>query len=323
MASGSLWEAFLGTTRPQSLELGLGPQAFLLLPLALVLPFVLARERRRLGFVLWIQALFHLAFWATVPYADRGHVYANLRYLVPTVGILFAAAIAGAEARLTPRWIALLSLALAAQDLLQLHAQMPLGVRLAVAALDVLLVALALSPGLRQRLRVHARTVAAVAVLAALLLAPALAAFRIADRGRAFAREELTAHQTPASQFAPGWQWLDRSGGDGTVALVSSPMSHFVYPAMGPHLERRVVAVNINAADHAQAVEYPGCQPRVDPDPAAWMANLRRAGVRWVYLNRASGFQFGIENRWAEERPRELALRFSDENNRIYEVVRP
>ncbi len=320
LGSGRLWEAFLGTIRPQSLELGAGPQAALLLPLALVLPWILARERRRLGVLVWVQVLFHLAFWLTVPFADSGHLYANLRYLVPTFALLFAAGVSGAELRLSPKWITTLALVLAAQSLLQLHAQMPFGVRATLAVADVALVLFALSPGWRLRLRAHAGAVAAVAVLAALLLAPALAAFRTADRGRALA-EELTAHQTTAFLLAPGWSWLDRSGGDGTVALISSPKSYFVYPAMGPRLERRVLAININAADHHRAGDYPSCNPRVDPDPAAWMANLRRAGVRWVYLNRAPGFELGIENRWAEERPGEFALRFSDNGNRIYEVL--
>ncbi len=322
LGSGTLLEAFLGTTRPASLELGLGPQVALLLPLALVLPFVLACERRRSGVVLWAQVLLHLAFWLVVPYADRGHVFANLRYLVPAFGILFAAGIAALEPRLTPRQVTVLALVLAAQSLLQLHAQMPLGVRIALAVVDVFVLLIALSPALRLRLQQHAGAVAAAAVVAALLAAPWLAGFRVADRGRAFA-EELTAHQTPAFHFAPGWHWLDRFAEGGTVALVSGPKSHFVYPAMGPRLERRVLAININAADHRLAFEYPGCEPRVDPDPEAWMANLRRAGVRWLYLNRAPGFQFGVEDRWAQERPQELALRFSDDDNRIYELLQP
>ena len=67
--------------------------------------------------------------------------------------------------------------------------------------------------------------------------------------------------------FAGGWGWLDAYGGDGAVASVHSPNNYFQYPAMGPRLERESRYININAADHQNAVQYPECQPRVDPDP--------------------------------------------------------
>ena len=53
---------------------------------------------------------------------------------------------------------------------------------------------------------------------------------------------------------------------------------------MGPRFERRAVYVNVNRADHAGAADYPACNPRVDLDPEAWLANLRRAGVRWLHV---------------------------------------
>src|SRR5581483_1361634 len=88
-SSGQLAEAFLGTTRPQSMELGVGPQAPLLLLGALALPF-LARGRRRAGLLVALQVAAQLAFWLAVPFARNRHVYANVRYLVPTIGLCFA-----------------------------------------------------------------------------------------------------------------------------------------------------------------------------------------------------------------------------------------
>ena len=44
---GWLVDAFLGITRPAEVELGVGPQAFVMLLAALLLPFGLGRERWR------------------------------------------------------------------------------------------------------------------------------------------------------------------------------------------------------------------------------------------------------------------------------------
>ena len=46
---------------------------------------------------------------------------------------------------------------------------------------------------------------------------------------------------------------------------------------------------------------YPGCEPRVDPSPEAWLANLRRAGVRWLLVERSPEVPFPIEQRYLAE----------------------
>ncbi|HEV2855611.1 MAG TPA: hypothetical protein VHC97_22680 [Thermoanaerobaculia bacterium] len=318
---GQLLEAFLGVDVPQFVELGLGPQAFVLLLAALALPFALGRERWRESLMVSVQVWAQLAFWLAVPFAKASHVFANIRYLIPALGLSFAGAVAIGERRgVRDRWMEGISLALLLQGLLQLNPRMPLGVRIAIAFVDLAAVALALSPRLRD-FTVRRRRGLALATLAlALLGAPFLARFRVRDRDRALAHE-YTAHQTTIRYQAPGWAWLDRHGGSGNVAAVHSPNNYFMYPAMGPRLERDVRYVNLNRADRRSAVAYPQCQPRVDPSAEAWVANLSRMRIRWVHLSRYPLVRFTVEKDWAEARPRDFALRYSDDTNRIYELI--
>jgi hypothetical protein len=209
---------------------------------------------------------------------------------------------------------------IAVQSLLQLHAEMPRGVRLVMAVVDVILVALALSARTRQAARLHWRRLAIGSALLCFLLVPWWTRFRVADRGRTYA-EELTAHLTTARFQAAGWAWLDRHAGQGNVAAMQAPNSYFVYPAMGPRLERDVRMVNINRADRRLAAAYPACEPRVDPDPRAWLDGLARHRIRWVYLSRFPNFEFPIEDRWARQMPRLFAPRFEDDTNVIYELL--
>jgi hypothetical protein len=359
-AEGRLARAFLGTVeQPRSpfVDLGLGPQALLVL-LGVPALAALPRERRREAALAGSQVLAEIATWATVPYAAAGHVFANVRYLLPAVGLAFAGGVAAAESRrANPRLLEGIAVALAAQDLLQLHTQMPDAVRLVVAAGDLAAVALALSPRLRgwlsaapcpaapgqaaagpaapgqaapgpaaagaARRRPRWALLAALAALVLLSLlsaAPFLARYRVADRTRALT-QEYTAHGMNVFNYAPGWDWLERHGGSGTVAVVNSPDTFFIYPAMGPRLARRALYVNVNAANLDEAAYYPLCQPRVQPAAAAWIANLRRAGVRWLDLTRTPPYPFPMEDVWAGAHPETFAQRFADPTNRIYEVL--
>jgi len=347
LAEGRLARAFLGTAAEPRLpfvDLGLGPQALVVL-LGIPALAALPRERRREAAVAGSQVLAEIAFWLAVPYAAAGHVFANVRYLLPAVGLTFAGGIAAAESRRADeRLLHGLAVAIAAQDLLQLHTRMPDGVRLAVAAADLAVVALALSPRLRGWLgarlggpggafgggeqrregQAPAGTALLMALAALALLAgvPSLARFRAADRTRAFT-EEYTAHGINVALYAAGWDWLERHGGSGTVAVVNSPDTFFIYPAMGPRLERRAVYVNVNAANLDEAAAYPLCQPRVQPAAAAWIANLRTAGVRWLDLTRTPPFPFPMENDWARAHPELFVPRFSDSTNLVYELLPP
>ena len=69
------------------------------------------------------------------------------------------------------------------------------------------------------------------------------------------------------------------------------------------------------------AADYPACQPRVDPNPEAWLANLRREEVRWLHAQRYPNAPFPPEAQWAGARPDLFRLRYADETNRIYELA--
>ena len=318
-------ETSAGAGFPFQQELGVGPQAFVLLLVALVLPFGfglgLGREQWRDSLLIAGQVWAQLAFWLMVPFAKSHHVYANIRYLIPALGLVFACGVAlGEKKGVRDRWMEAIALIFLVQGLLQLHAEMPRGVRLVLAAADVAAVSLALSPGLRA-LAVRSRRELAVAALAlAIFGAPFLARFRVEDRGRALGKE-FTAHQTLARFTAAAWGWLELHGGDGNVAAVTEPNNYFIYPAMGTHLERDVRYVNFNAANHPLAIKYPECQPRVDPSPDAWIANLRAQHIRWVHLSTYPGFGFPLERKWVEADPRHFVLRYRDDLNLIYEFL--
>jgi hypothetical protein len=316
-----LVDAFLGITKPAELEMGVGPQAFVLLLAAVFLPFGLGRERWRESLIASAQIWAQLAFWLAVPFAKNMHVFANVRYLMPAIGLAFAGGVALGERRgVRDRWMEGIAVAFTVQGLLQLHAEMPHGVRLPMAILDLAAVLLALSPALRALAARHWRPALAAAGVLALLGAPLLTDFRVRDRQRALA-EEFQVHMTSTRFFAGGWGWLDRHGGDGAVASVHSPNNYFQYPAMGPRLERESRYVNFNAADHRNAVDYPLCQPRVDPDPRAWVTNLAKQRTRWIHLSRYPQFDFTVERTWADSMPQLFALRYADLTNRVYEFL--
>jgi hypothetical protein len=314
-------DAFLGITRPQSIELGAGPQALVLLLAFLALPFALPRAVRRESSLVAVQIAFELLFWLVVPFAANFHIFANIRYLVPAIGLACAGGIAILEWRgVEERWVTGIAFALACQGLLQLHAEMSHGVRITIAAADLAAVALAISPSLRGLVRRRCRELAVAALVLALAGVPFLARFRVADRPRALATE-WTSHSTSAKLFAGGWGWLDQNGGDGTVDVVGAPGTYFVYPAMGPYLERKAIYVNVNAANLDNAAGYPKCDPRVAPSPAAWVSNLARARVRWILLCRYPEFDFPAEERWAESRPDLFTLRYRDETSLVIEFL--
>jgi len=320
LADRSLVGAFLGTTRPTMAELGIGPQSLLLLPIALLLPALFRDERKTAAWLAWGQLAVMAFVWCTLTSATHGHIFANIRYLIGGLGLVFAAAVALGERYLTPPWLRNLALVLALQDLLMLNARMALQVRVVLAIALAGAAGLAAGPALRRALVAHRRLAVTVAALAILLAVPSWAAFRVRDRQRAF-EEDYIAHLASTRLFAAGWGWLDRNGGTGTVAVTHAPETYFVYPAMGPYLERRAVYVNINEANHVDPLRYPDCRTRVDPSEEAWLHNLREQDVRWLYVARYPEFTFPVEDRWARTHPERFALRYEDETNRVYEVL--
>jgi hypothetical protein len=323
---GSLLDVFLGVPRDGSDELGVGPQLLLLLPALLLLPWLVPkgvgehRGNRRAAVLVWSQVLLQLFVWSVVPYGSSGHVFANVRYLDGALALLFAGSVAVGARFLSDAAFSWLTLILAIQSLLQLHTEMPRTVRVALALADIAMIALAIRPGLRAAVRRRSRELILAAVVLALLAAPWLAAFRVYDRERAFATE-YTAHKTTAFLWAPAWGWLDRNGENGTVAIVGSPSNFFVYPVMGAHLERKAIYANVNRQDYQNAALYPGCDPRVEPDPQAWLENLVKHRVRWVYLDRFPQTDFPMEQGWIAARPDLFVPRFVNNVNVIYEFL--
>lgn len=319
LSLGRLTDVFLGIPGLGSQELGVGPMLLLLLPFFL-LPFLVPRDVRLAAIVVWTQVLVELAVWATVPYASSGHVFANVRYLDGAVALMIAGMLAVGERRLSDPVLKALSLLLGLQALLMLHTEMPRAVRLALGLADVLLVAWALSPGLRAAVRKRSRELAVAGLILSLLAVPALARYRQKDRARAYGAE-YTAHKTAAFLWAPAWGWLEKNGQDGTIAVAGSPSTFFIYPAMGMRLERQAIYVNVNRKDSRSAVDYPGCDPRVDPEPRAWLENLVKQRVRWVHLHRFPQVPFPMESEWIAQRPDLFALRFQDNANLVFEFL--
>ena len=106
------------------------------------------------------------------------------------------------------------------------------------------------------------------------------------------------------------------------MAAVHSPNNYFVYPAMGPRLERDVRYVNINRGGPSpRRRSIPQCQPRVDPAPEAWMANLAKHHIRWVpsaATPASTSRRAGVGGR---QPARSSRSRFADNTNLIYEFL--
>jgi len=323
MEDAVLLRAILGTDQESALDLGIGPQAPVLLGL-LLLPLVLGRERLWASFLIFGYVLVELALWVSVPFALNNHVFANPRYLDASLALAFAACAALGEwverrhpHRVRGEWIEFLALALAIQDLLLLHPKLSFDARLTLAAIDLAVVLWLFVPSIRRSVRNRAGWWAAAVALLLLVAHPPWVAFRLADRGRAFA-EEFTVHSTPMGRFAGAWEWLDNQGGDGTVAVVMSPINMFVYPAMGPYLERRAIYVNYNTFDYDSVLDYPRCNPRINYDPDAWLANLAKRDVRWVVLSRFEGAGFPLEEGAVRSHPERFELVYKDPANLVF-----
>lgn len=321
LSTGILTDAFLGTTWPGGRGLEIGPPALVFATALLALPLAVPGGRRGVALALQASVAAMLVLWATVPVAFPRYIFANVRYLVPALGLgASALAVLMERARVPTSWASAFVLALVFQHLLNLHAQLPRELRIATAWLDVVAAAFLVVPTLRAlvgRPPVR-RTLATAGVVAVLLAVPWFDRYRAQDRYRAFA-EEFTAHPTPAGLHAAAWAWLDRHGGSGTVSVVAEPETLFFYPAMGHALQRRVVYTNVAEPDVRNVRRYPNCNPRRVPfHGESWVRNLRRHNVRWVLLSR-QGPSFPQEEQWVRTSPL-FALRFADQHNLLYEL---
>jgi hypothetical protein len=316
-------DVLLGITRPQSLEMGAGPVAIAFLGMLLVLPFWTLRGGRQERWFVALQIGVALLLWTGIPDWLGRDMHANLRYLLPGLAWLAAVGVSFAEERGLPEtWAQLGALAIVAQSLLQLHAEMPRGVRLTLGLILLILIAaclIALLAHCRARMRSATPLLLLAAGVLALLAVPAWTAFRTADRSRAL-RTEFTLHDTPARVNAGAWAWLEANARNRAVAVTSPYPSTFVVPAMGPRFARRAGYVNVNAANHRFPHRYANCDVRADPDPEAWLRNLRAARTGFLHVARIADQPFPAEDGWAQQKPALFQPRYEDPFNRIYEL---
>jgi len=316
-------EAFLGTPYPWSEEMGLGPAFLPLVAAALAFPW-LARTDRRSIWLCASQLVVLLVIWVVVPTTDVSNLYANIRYIIPALAIMVAFLFSLLEARgLQDRWIDAIAIAMSVQAILFTHTIASWGIRLIVSALTLVALIYLLSDRVRDLARRYAKvSTIGAATIVFVIGAPVLARFRERDRYRAFS-EEYSVHMTPIRTFARAWSWIDRNSGKDPIAAVTD-VRNWLYPPMGMRFQRRVHYVNYNEANHDSVTGYPNCNPRVDPDPLAWIANLRQHSIRWVLTSRDdAGRPFPLETRWAIERPELFRLRYSDSTSQIFEVIDP
>lgn len=319
--SGKLTASFLGK---QGLELGWGPQALLLLTAIYFAPLLLEKGERQLAFFVMIQASAHLIIWfLVVPSTDNIQVMG--RFLTPVAALGAAATIAILEHRgAKASWVLALAVMIGAQSLLQAHQNLTKGFRWLLAAVDAgMMLVFVLAP-LKRFLTQYFRFIAIAAIVILVCCAPWLAKFRQRDRNRAFANE-FTAHATTIGPLAGAFAWLDAHGGKKNVAVSDRGARNgkYYYPAMGMRLERRVMYVNINEANHRNVARYPNCDPRVAGDPAAWRRNLAEAKIGWLLLTRQRPSQdFPIEDRWARTMRLNFSLKYKSRRARIW-MFRP
>jgi hypothetical protein len=318
--SGRLLDAFLGINIPTEQEMGLGPQVLVLVAALAALPFTVKRSVRPVVFVVLTTVAIQLVVFCFVPIAWPWYIFGNMRFLLVSLAFACAALASVANRPGVPAtWTYTFVVALALQDLLMLHSELTRQVRLTIAFLDLTAAALIFSPSLRFTLHERRRWLLPALTLLLLLATPVLATYRQVDRYRAFS-QEYAVHQTPASVFARAWAWLERYGADGTVSVITEPETHFLYPAMGSRLQRRVVYTNVGLTDTTDLAAYPNCNPRNVPFVFdSWMVNLQRQDVRWLLVSRY-GETFPPEDAWAARSER-FVLRYSDPRNHLYELL--
>jgi hypothetical protein len=142
-----------------------------------------------------------------------------------------------------------------------------------------------------------------------------------------------------------GWDWIDRHATGATIAYTGN---NIPYRLLGPHLENRVYYVNIDRHfdwryhDYGRAerkhVDY---KPPDAPNPPyprlhgygeAWIGNLKRAEIDYLFVSRLSPLLgdeywrdeagFPIEDQWAKSHPQMFALVHDNPEVKIYAVQR-
>ncbi len=152
----------------------------------------------------------------------------------------------------------------------------------------------------------------------------------------------LAAFYPSFPDYQVAWLRLDQaSGPDG--ARVAYAGTNIPYYLMGVGLRNEVRYVNVDAHpawlphDYHQAAgrpHWPNSRPgwdRAHPDPVAWLENLRREGIEFLFIARADPREgahnvadaqgFPIERQWADARPADFRRFHADPRVRLYRVL--
>ena len=264
-----------------------------------------------------------MVVWATVPYAASGHVYANIRYLLPALGLALAGGVAAAEGWGVGERGALASSPWGSPPRTSSSSTPPFpdSLRAGIAVADVLAAALALlARPARLARAVPRRSRGGGLGIAALAAVPSFARFRDADRARAFL-EEYTAHVTSTPRYARAWNWLDRNGGTGAVDVVSAPDTFFVYPAMGRASSggRATSTSTRPTSTRRRTTRSASRGTTSSPDRLARQRAPRRGAL--APAQPQAPLRPPPEADWARARPDLFALRYQDSNDVIFEVL--
>ncbi|HMF44866.1 MAG TPA: hypothetical protein VKQ32_29540 [Polyangia bacterium] len=255
-------------------------------------------------------------FWFVIPYQES-------RFLFVAFGV--AAAVIGRAAQATLVGTCALVVAIGA-GLIQ-HAARDSLPSLAVGA--VAAVAWARWGRPLSDLGTRARRLLAGATAAALVIAVAVGANRYARRDPGYGVGDETDE---------AWSWFRANVRDTPVAYTGTNLA---FPLAGERLANDVRYVNVagRAGDRLHDFGPPGdgtAEPapyRRGADPDVWLANLRAARTRVLYVAAlypivrrtidADGDGFPIERAWADARPAVFHLRYASVAARVYDVELP
>lgn len=316
-----LVNALLGGEGRRLVPLAFGPQFILVVVAAAAIPFSLARKQLRVVILLMsCVALQVLSYVFLLPGA-RHQLIANTQHLLPLVGIGIAGGLAILECRgLSYRRIRVVAWVLAVQDLLLLHSVLPQGIRIAIAWADAIafLLLVVVSSRSRNWLREKRRWIFVVFVLGGLMLIP-----RVVEYRRGIWKGSSVADQFSMHRFAGASRWLATHGDAGAVAIAGRPFSTATYPATGPLFERRALFVGCSKSERKEFVACSDEHVTHRIRPEEWRGRLADRGVRWVWAHRsAADLPFSREGRWAIKMFDHFILRYSDEENRIFQFNR-
>jgi hypothetical protein len=326
IADGTLLRAVLGTSAEHEYEMGIGPKAF---PLALLTLVALAllfeargrrlRERAAAAIALALGIWFLLVFAATPYYWHRYLAYYQ-RFAAPALALAAVAAVLVATWRGAREWaLAALTVACVAPDLVVLAMAPRLSTRSALLVLGIGATAWAWGQ-LRWRPGPVAR---ATACVLAIPLLYGVHAYREDTRHHAYERE-IDVAWTASHRYSSAWAWLDAATrGWPRPPRIAWSGQNLIYPLYGPRLDRVVRYVDVNRAARGAFHRYPLGAFRSDPDPDAWIENLRRAEIDLVVLTQPDWEDpWPVEAAWAAQRPERFALVFESPRARIYRVLR-